>query len=862
MGEISVPATTAMHIEEKDDQQAFPINKSNDLNNNDYKFLDTANVDFRAASSEDLQASSLNETKSILEENNIITEISASPNLVTEREDKRNKRSRRRQSKGTKVNQNNSLLTMLQSENFITKGSMIGKLLDKVKNYVSDKQDTGSSVVISNGHVQETELDKSQKRHINYEDFKATSASLKSYLNENNSGNSISSTAFGEESNAINAKKDDHTDLQSTPSIYLPPSNEIQLRRTEPKKAFIFLKDRKETSMTLCKNNTNLSNYFNIIGISGNSNSSDRLILALKVNSFKEKTVENMLMRVFERKRKPVSSFLVDPIFFNIKQENVINYLRLLELSVPKVISSFHFEESCTLKDGLPAKKSLIDGSLNPVNNVNYTIYNICSTVKEEENNHRMKDNNTLFDEYSNFLGITDTISRCIDDFVLTILKESYLELLNIKGRSDLKFQNSLEQVLRSYLFYNGSYKLEDSTGNHILTASKETDSKKLLKRMPSEEKWRNSVLQDDVIDAKTGHEGRTILKNISPDDEEVASNATASEKDNDYFDEFEGQTQNRKDKQDIVKIANVLLQKVDNVKTETYIMSYLNEEMDFSEDEISTEELSADDINKLKIRVLQNQDTIENLKFDSEVTFNDDSDSTLSTNEIVEDVLSSRTALTSDEISSGILDDTSLTDATNDSSKVFKINSLESKPVTRLDDKISASSEYWTRAIDSQENSTSEALDVESFQKQETNKEKLIRSLVGKIALRKKLLQEGKLQEMCVTNTSAIDNDSSDISTEVSSSRREHDSGIYEYEDENENDMKTPNDRKAQLMTALLKKLKSSHEDLTEINVTSMIKETGKQPVATSEKVPHIFFLFVDILANKTYPVARFSNL
>ena len=852
-----------MHIEEKDDQQAFPTGQSNDPNNNDYKFLDTVKEEFRVASSKDLQASSNNETKSILEENNIFMEISASPNLVTEREDKRYKRSRRRQSKGTKVNQNNSLLNMLQSDNFITKGSMIGKLIGKVKNYVSDKQDIDSSVVISNGHVQEIELDKSQKCHNYSEDIKTTSASLKSSLSENNSGNSISSLTFVEESNSINAKKDDHANLQSTPSIYLSPSNEMQLGKTDPKKAFIFLKDRKETSMTLCKNNTDLSNYFNIIRITENSNSSDRLILALKVNSCEEKTMENMLIRVFEKKGKPVSSVFVNPIFLNIRQENVINYLRLLELSVPKVITSFYFYEPFRLKEGLSAKKIFLDRSIIPINNASNTIYNICSTVKKEDNNHRMKDNDTLFDNYNNFLGLTDPISRCIDDFVLTIIKESYLELLNIKGNSDLKIPNNLEQILKCYLFNNSNYKLETSKGSHIVTASNETDSKKRLKRMSSEEKSRNTVLQNDVTDFKTGNEARTIRQDISTKDEEVAINATASEKENDYFDQFEGQAHNRKDKQDIVKIANVLLQKVDNVKTETYIMSYLNDEMNFSEDEISTEELSADDINKLKIRVLQDQDTIENLRIDSEVTFNDDSDSTLSTNEIAEDALSSRTALMSHETSSGVLDDISLTDATNDSSKFFKRNSLENKAVTRLDDETPTSSENWIEAPHSQKNSASDALNVKSFQKEKTNKEKLIRSLVGKIALRKKFLQEGKLQEIGMTNANSVDDDSSDISTEISSSRRAHDSGIYECEDENENDMKASNDRKAQLMAALLKKLKSSHEDLSEISVKSMVKETKEQPVATSEKVLHDFFdIFVDFLKNETYFEARFSNL
>ena len=223
-----------------------------------------------------------------------------------------------------------------------------------------------------------------------------------------------------------------------------------------------------------------------------------------------------------------------------------------------------------------------------------------------------------------------------------------------------------------------------------------------------------------------------------------------------------------------------------------------------------------------------------------------------MSTDEIVEDALSSRTALISDEISLGILDDSSLTDATNDSSKAFKRNSLENKVVTRLDDKTPTSSERWTRAVGGQENCTSEVLDVEGSQKEETNREKLIRSLVGKIALRKKLLQDGKLQKMGMTNAKSIDDDSSDIYTEVSSSRREHDSGIYEYEDENETDVKAPNNRKAQLMTAFLKKLKSSHEDLSGINVTSMVKETEEQPVATSEKVLHIFLnIFVDVLAN-----------
>ena len=839
-----------MHTEEKDDRQPFPFGQVNNLNNNVYTFLDTAKEEFRAVSSEDLQASSLKEAESNLEEKNIIMEISASPNLVTEREEKMNKRSRRRQSKGTKVNQNNKLLNMLQSENFITKGTMIGKLIGKVKNYVSDKQDTGSPVVISNGHVQEIELNESKKRNIYYEDFRTTSASVKSSLSENHSGNSISSITFVEESDSINSKEDDHTNLQSTPSICLSPSNEMQLGKTEPKKAFIFLKDRIETLMKQYKNNINLSNYFSIIRITENSNSSDRLILALKVNSSKEKTVESILMRVFEKRGKPVNSIFVNPIFLIVRQENVINYLRLLELAVPTVITSFYFGEPHRLKEGLSSNKSSIDKSITPVNNVNYTIYNICST--KEDKNHRMKDNNKLFDEYSSFLGLADTISRCIDDFVVTILKESYLELLNIKGRSDPKFQNSLEQVLKSYLFQNGSYKLEDNTGKHILTASKETDIKKLVKRMPSEEKWRNSVLQDDIIDAKTGHEARMIRQNIFLKEEEVASNATASENENDYFDGSEGKSHNRKDKQDIVKIANVLLQKVDNVKTETYIMSYLNNNLDFREDEITTEKLSADDINKLKIQVLQNQDTIKNLKIDSEETFNDDSGSTLSTNEIVEDALSSRTALISDEISLGILDDSSLTDTTNDSSKAFKRNRLENKVVTRLDDKTPTSSERWTRAIGGQENCTSEVLDVEGSQKEETNREKLIRSLVGEIALRKKLLQDGKLKKMGITNAKSIDDDSSDIYTEVSSSRREHDSGIYEYEDENETDVKAPNNRKAQLMTAFLKKLKSSHEDLSGINVTSMVKETEEQPVATSEKVFHIFLnIFVDVLAN-----------
>lgn len=174
-----------MHTEEKDDRQPFPFGQANNLNNNGYTFLDTVKEEFRAVSSEDLQASSLKEAESNLEEKNIIMEISASPNLVTEREEKMNKRSRRRQSKGTKVNQNNKLLNMLQSENFITKGSMIGKLIGKVKNYVSDKQDTGSPVVISNGHVQEIELNESEKRNIYYEDFRTTSASVKSSLSEN-----------------------------------------------------------------------------------------------------------------------------------------------------------------------------------------------------------------------------------------------------------------------------------------------------------------------------------------------------------------------------------------------------------------------------------------------------------------------------------------------------------------------------------------------------------------------------------------------------------------------------------------------------------------------------------------------------